>query len=462
MSLAGNSTSAGAGYQLISTGTLSLAGGNNVTLSQNANSVTISGASQSLQTQNRFNLTLAGNTAGAMAQVSSGTLSLAGCNNITLSQNANAVTISAAAQSIQTPSNIQGIMASGSTNRTGDISFANSNGVTFGLSNNTITASVAGGAQSVQTIGGYATGNTTGTSGTASNQIIFAGGNNITLSQSTGSGGNTLSIIGGSPTASINFSAGTTSSNLASISFANSNGVSFGLNGGTVTGAVATNYAASNHSHGNPTLNLTNMSGTTASASNGLTLSLSAAAQSVQTQSNIQGIIAGTSTANTGNISFANSNGIVFGLSNNTVTASVTGGDFYSKSEVDALLAGFASTQRYALGTETNIGTSTTTLIDIPGLNASYQYLVIAVYAFEAYTTPAGYTTVIGQLSDQADSLFAGEARLAGNAVRVRGTVSQQWLVTGKTGIKMKAYSTGAGVWRCENLHTTLTITRVG
>lgn len=40
-----------------------------------------------------FNLTLSGNTSGAMAQVSSGTLTLAGGNNITLSQAGNAVTI---------------------------------------------------------------------------------------------------------------------------------------------------------------------------------------------------------------------------------------------------------------------------------------------------------------------------------------------------------------------------------
>lgn len=43
-------------------------------------------------------------------------------------------------------------------------------------------------------------------------------------------------------------------------------------------GAYLTTAALSNHSHGNPTLNLTNLSGTTASASNGFTLSLSAAA----------------------------------------------------------------------------------------------------------------------------------------------------------------------------------------
>lgn len=80
---------------------LVLAGGNNITLSQSTaiggNTLTISAASQTVQTQNLHNITLGGNTAGVMAQVSSGTLTLAGGNNITLSQNGNAVTISAGA-----------------------------------------------------------------------------------------------------------------------------------------------------------------------------------------------------------------------------------------------------------------------------------------------------------------------------------------------------------------------------
>ncbi|HMH70160.1 MAG TPA: hypothetical protein VK502_02080 [Candidatus Saccharimonadales bacterium] len=75
------------------------AGGNNVTLSQSINgasaTMTISAANQTVQTQNLHNVTLGGNTAGAMAHISSGTLSLAGGNNVTLSQNGNAVTISA-------------------------------------------------------------------------------------------------------------------------------------------------------------------------------------------------------------------------------------------------------------------------------------------------------------------------------------------------------------------------------
>lgn len=73
------------------------AGGNNVTLSQSINAssatLTISAANQTAQTQNLHNVTLSGNTSGVMAQVSSGTLTLAGGNNITLSQNGNAVSI---------------------------------------------------------------------------------------------------------------------------------------------------------------------------------------------------------------------------------------------------------------------------------------------------------------------------------------------------------------------------------
>lgn len=72
-------------------------GGNNVTLSQSVNAssatLSISAVAQTVQTQNLHNLTLGGNTAGVMAQVSSGTLILAGGNNITLSQNGNAVSI---------------------------------------------------------------------------------------------------------------------------------------------------------------------------------------------------------------------------------------------------------------------------------------------------------------------------------------------------------------------------------
>jgi hypothetical protein len=116
-------------------------------------------------------------------------------------------------------------------------------------------------------------------------------------------------------------SAGTQSVSSGTLVFANSNGLSFGMDAGTVTASHngLTTAALSNHSHGDPTLALTNLSGTTASNSAGLTLSLSAGAGG--------GIAAaaGTQTATSGTIVFANSNGVTFGMSNSSqITASVS------------------------------------------------------------------------------------------------------------------------------------------
>jgi len=78
-------------------------------------------------------------------------------------------------------------------------------------------------------------GNTNGASTASGTNVVLSGGNNVTL-------------IGGGATVGIS------------------------------VGNYITTGALSNHSHGNPTLALTNLSGTTASNSAGLTLSLSAAA----------------------------------------------------------------------------------------------------------------------------------------------------------------------------------------
>lgn len=217
-SISGNSTSAGAGYSLLSTGTMYLAGGNNITLSQNGASITISGA----------------NAPTASINFSAGT-------------------------------------TSGNLN---SINFSNSNGVSFGLNGSTITASH------------NAITNMNLSAGTTSNNLSA-----VTFSNANGvSFGLNGSVITGSHNAitNINVSAGTTRNNLSAITFNNGNGVSFGLNGSTMTASVA--------------------------------------AQSAQTQSNIQAVIAGAATASTGTISFANSNGVSFGLNGNTLTASAAGG----------------------------------------------------------------------------------------------------------------------------------------
>lgn len=202
--------------------------------------------------------------------------------------------------------------------------FSNSNGVSFGLNGSTVTASHDGlttamasnrGSDFVQANAAFAGTNASGT--IASNGISVSVGPYITTAMLS----NAVTL------SNVRVSAGTTSNLLSAITFADSNGVSWGLNAGTLTATVKTDYlttaALSNHSHGNPQLNLTNLSGTTASNSAGFTLSLSAAAPGAG-----GGIAAaaGTQTGTSGTVLWENSNGITFGMSGSTrVTASHNG-----------------------------------------------------------------------------------------------------------------------------------------
>lgn len=151
------------------------------------------------------------------------------------------------------------------------------------ISVNGSTISIGVPSQTNQTLGLYAVSNTTGQSssstfdartlsfhGAGIASVGYSGGSVVISVPSGGGAGDGVNIL----------AAGTQTANTTgSVLFQDSNGVTFGMNNSSrITATVATNYAASNHSHGNPTLNLTNLSGTTASASNGFTLSLSAAA----------------------------------------------------------------------------------------------------------------------------------------------------------------------------------------
>jgi hypothetical protein len=68
----------------------------------------------------------------------------------------------------------------------------------------------------------------------------FDNGGGITFGLET-NGSITAAAPAGAPSP-INFSAGTTSGNIGSVVFSNSNGISFGLNGSTITGTVKTDY----------------------------------------------------------------------------------------------------------------------------------------------------------------------------------------------------------------------------
>ena len=122
--------------------------------------------------------------------------------------------------------------------------------VTIGYSNGSVDVSAT---QSAQTVGLYAVGNTTQNSSTTldARTLSFDGAGNVSVGYSNGS----VVISGGTAAPSpVNFSAGTTSNNLGSVVFSNSNGVTFGLSGSTIT-ASASAQSAGFYAVGNTTQN---------------------------------------------------------------------------------------------------------------------------------------------------------------------------------------------------------------
>src|SRR3990167_2483632 len=117
--------------------------------------------------------------------------------------------------------------------------FSNVNGVSFGLSGSAITASHNAlttamasnrGSDFVQATAAFA--------GTSSSGTIASNG----ISVSIGPYITTAMLSNAATISNIRVSAGTTSNLASAFTFADSNGISFGLNAGTITGTVATNY----------------------------------------------------------------------------------------------------------------------------------------------------------------------------------------------------------------------------
>ena len=258
------------------------------------------------------------------------------------------------------------------------ITFADSNGISFGLNGSVVTGTVKTDYQSSNA--GYLTSQSnqalSGANGSFTFQTAtFANSNGVSFStgtqgmfatvktdyQSSGAYLTTAMQSNAATISNINFSAGTTSQNLSKITFADSNGISFGLNGSVVTGTVATNYQSQgaylttamqsnavtisniNFSAGTTSQNLSKI---TFADSNGISFGLNGSvvtgtvATNYQSQgaylttamlsnaatiSNIN-LSAGTLSNNLSKFEFANSNGVSFGLSGSTITASAAGG----------------------------------------------------------------------------------------------------------------------------------------
>jgi hypothetical protein len=155
---------------------------------------------------------------------------------------------------------ITGIVVSAGTTQTSlsSIVFSNSNNISFGIDGSTITASAS--AQSAQTVGLYGLGNTTQNSSTTldARTLSFNGLGIVTVGYSGGS-------IQVSANAIQSVSAGTTRVTSGEVIWSNSNSISFGLNGQTVTASYAPPYISSYYYR--PTGAMTSSAMTLASAS---------------------------------------------------------------------------------------------------------------------------------------------------------------------------------------------------
>jgi len=258
--------------------------------------------------------------AGGTQTATSGTVVYSNSNNITFGMSNS---------SIITASYNFNMSAGTTSNNLNALTFSNSNGVSFGMNGSVLTASVVPPTGANVNV-------SAGTTSSAIPTIVFSNLNNVSF----GLNGSTITASVIPPSgANINVSAGTTSAAIPTIIFSNSNGLSFGLNGSTITGSyttpVQTNQAVGLFGLGNTTQNSSttldarslsfNAAGIiTVGYSNGsIQFSATTAAQTVQTQSVIQGIYDGVNSVSTGTIRFSNANGVSFGINGQTITASI-------------------------------------------------------------------------------------------------------------------------------------------
>ncbi len=295
-----------------------------------------------------------------------------GSGNLTMGLTGSTVTASFSNPSIAGLISAINVSAGTTSGNISAITFSNSNGVSFGLNGGVITGSHNGlttarasndaiGLNTALTAGPLAwTVNSSGLSLNASNAAGTTsgfGGNLISGSMTHNTAGLNLSLnhpawlttamaSNAATISNVRVSAGTTSNLLSAITFSNSNGVSFGINGSTMTAshnglttarasndAIGLNSAQSNVTW---TLNSAGLSldargyaGTGTSATNAsITLNSNGLAISVAAPGGggAINVSAGTTSGNLQTLQFDNGNGVTFGLDGSTVTASVAAG----------------------------------------------------------------------------------------------------------------------------------------
>lgn len=275
--------------------------------------------------------------------------------------------------------------------------FSNANGMSFGLSDSAITGSYTVPTQSVQT---QPAGNIVGAGFTSTTTV------GVDVKATQNSAGLSMAVPAYITTQSVQTQAsgaiprsGFTTTTVGGAVIAGTHDTNGLL---VAVPAYITTAALSNHSHGDPQLNLTNLSGTTASNSAGFTLSLSAAAPGAG-----GGIAAaaGTQTATSGTVAFVDSNGVTFGMSASTrITASHNGLTSQSNQAVSAANGSYAfQTLSFSNANGVSFGTSAGSAI-----TASHNALTTARASNDAIGLNTAQTNVTWTVNSSGLSLNAG------------------------------------------------------
>jgi hypothetical protein len=353
----GGGIAASAGTQLATSGTIVFANSNDFTFGMSGSSQITASFSQSTHTHATFVGALAAGTQTA----TSGTIAFANSNGLTFGMSGSSqITAShngLTSQTAQTQSNIQGIIVSNTTYRTGDVSFSNANGITFGSS---------------------------------AGQAITASHNGLT-SQSNQA-----------------FSAAGGSSAFQTLGFSDTNGVSFSNSGGSVVATVRTDYASSVHAHNATffaTSNTTQSSSGTVNISSIVFAGAGIASVGVTNGSVVISVPSGGGAGDGGNILaagtrtagsnstllFSNANGVTFGLdavAGSVMTASVVAPGTMGGAELFQL--------------------NNASVFSTPGLNSIYfqKFINASDISFNNFERRASFSSVSSAASQQAAHTF--------------------------------------------------------
>jgi hypothetical protein len=196
------------------------------------------------------------------------------------------------------------ISAGSISNSLASIVFSNSNNVSFGLNGSTITASIPMGTVQFSDSNGLTFGSTVGT-GTASLLTIITGSYTV-----------------GTAAGAMSLSAGTLSNTYNSLVFSNSNNISFGLSGSTLTGSIANRSLYFNDSNGVTFGSSTSGNSTTITGSHNAYSATSQLSNyfAIPNHTHSQYI----NSSESGSLYFVNSNGISFGSSVDELSTTIT------------------------------------------------------------------------------------------------------------------------------------------